>query len=95
MIKRKVIAKRNTIPIPPKYAEFFSNTKSIGKNIKSNIEKIEPIIILFLILLFLYSVNLSPYLVIVSIYKVKVVSHTNINIRYNLDIILDTKSFIL
>ena len=96
MIKRKVIAKRNTIPIPPKYAEFFSNTKSIGKNIKSNIEKIEPIIILFLILLFLYSVNLSPlYLVIVSIYKVKVVSHTNINIRYILDIILDTNSFIL
>ena len=29
------------MPIPPKYAEFFSNTKSIGKNIKSNIEEIE------------------------------------------------------
>ena len=66
------------------------------ENIKCNIEEIEPIIILFLILLFLYSINLSPlYLVIESIYKVKVVSHTNINIRYNLDIILDTNSFIL
>ena len=70
--------------------------QELRKNIKSNIEEIEPIIILFLILLFLYSINLSPlYLVIESIYKVKVVSHTNINIRYNLDIILDTNSFIL